>query len=99
MLDIWGITWVSGVFVHFAAWESFTRKQAITTMAIQCLAALIISNYAEVLAPAGGILVVNIFHIISFWVVWQMRKHDKQAARQERAERIRRLKEKWPHLP
>jgi hypothetical protein len=73
---IW-MVWGSGFAVHSLT-QDLTRKQAAGVFVLQFACGALLHNFGHQLDVSGSILLVNLFHILTAWLVQYLKRQELQ---------------------
>lgn len=78
---IW-IVWGSGFAVHSLT-QDLSRKQAAGVLVLQFACGLLLHQFGNQLDVSGSILLVNLFHILTSWLVQYIKRQELQKLKRE----------------
>lgn len=79
---IW-VAWSSGFAVHLLTTPEINRKQAAVVLAVQYTTGLLLEQFGEQLGISGSIVLVNVFHVITTWLVQYIKRQELQKLKRE----------------
>lgn len=79
---IW-VAWSSGFAVHLLTTPEINRKQAAVVLAVQYTSGWLLEQYGEQLGISGSIVLVNVFHIITTWLIQYLKRQELQKLKRE----------------
>ena len=86
---IW-IVWGSGFAVHSLT-QDLSRKQAAGVFVLQFACGLLLQKFGHQLDVSGSIFLVNLFHILTSWLVQYIKRQELQKLK-------RGITRKWENL-